>query len=114
MGSTYENSSVKVRGWNVRYDEATAPGLLDKYAPALNKLRDALTIGRVYDPIDLGHEACRELGIEPPRIAVTGLNPHAGEDGVLGHEEQEIIAPAVREAQAMGLDVVGPLCAERW
>ncbi len=51
----------------------------------------------------------RALGIERPRIAVAGLNPHAGEGGLFGREEIEIIAPAVVEARAAGLDVRGPL-----
>jgi 4-hydroxythreonine-4-phosphate dehydrogenase len=51
----------------------------------------------------------RDLGIERPRIAVAGLNPHAGEDGSFGREEIEIIAPAVARLRAEGLDVTGPL-----
>ena len=43
-----------------------------------------LTIGRVFDPIDLGYNYCRQLGIEKPKIAVCGLNPHAGENGLFG------------------------------
>jgi 4-hydroxythreonine-4-phosphate dehydrogenase len=53
---------------------------------------------------DLG----RYLGIERPRIAVTGLNPHAGEDGGLGREEIEVIAPAIEAARASGIDATGP------
>ena len=45
---------------------------------ALNDIRNLLTIGRIFDPIDLGNEACKQLGITRPRIAVCGLNPHAG------------------------------------
>ena len=55
---------------------------------AINDIRNVMTIGRVFDPIDLGHEACRDLGIERPRIAVCGLNPHAGEGGLFGDEEE--------------------------
>ena len=53
---------------------------------------------------DLG----RYFGLERPRLAVSGLNPHAGEDGGLGREEIEIIAPAIAAARAKGLDVTGP------
>jgi 4-hydroxythreonine-4-phosphate dehydrogenase len=49
-----------------------------------------------------------DFGIDAPRIAVAGLNPHAGEDGLLGAEEQEIIAPAVEELRSEGLSVTGP------
>ncbi|MCU0820650.1 MAG: 4-hydroxythreonine-4-phosphate dehydrogenase PdxA [Beijerinckiaceae bacterium] len=58
--------------------------------------------------IRLAHQACRALGIAKPRIAVAGLNPHAGEGGLFGREEIEIIAPAIAEARAEGLDVHGP------
>ena len=58
--------------------------------------------------IRLAHEGCRALGIEAPRIAVAGLNPHAGEGGLFGREEIEIIAPAIRAAAAEGMDVTGP------
>ena len=74
----------------------------------LMEIRNALTIGRVFDAIDLGHEACVRLGIPRPRIAVCGLNPHAGEGGLLGDEEERIIAPAIRIAQQHGQDVRGP------
>jgi len=78
----------------------------------LNEIRNALTIGRVFDPIDLGAEACRMLGIERPRIAVCGLNPHAGEGGLLGDEEERLIEPAIRLARDAGLDARGPFPAD--
>jgi 4-hydroxythreonine-4-phosphate dehydrogenase len=53
---------------------------------------------------DLG----RYFGIARPRLAVSGLNPHAGEDGGIGREEMEIVAPAIAAARAKGLDVTGP------
>jgi len=78
----------------------------------LMDLRNLMTIGRVYDPIDLGHEACRTLGVERPRIAVCGLNPHAGEGGLFGDEESRVIEPAIRMAQEAGIDVRGPFPAD--
>jgi 4-hydroxythreonine-4-phosphate dehydrogenase len=50
----------------------------------------------------------RYFGIERPRLAVAGLNPHAGEGGGLGREEIDIIAPAIEAARVKGLDVTGP------
>lgn len=79
---------------------------------ALMDLRNTLSIGRVFDPIDLGHAACLQLGIERPRIAVAGLNPHAGEAGMFGDEEQRVIEPAIRMARDAGIDVHGPLSAD--
>lgn len=61
------------------------------------------------DTIRLAGLACRQAGLARPRIAVAGLNPHAGEDGRFGREEIEIIAPAIEAARAEGLDVHGPL-----
>ena len=78
----------------------------------LMTLRDVLTIGCVFEPIDLGWQACRELGIARPRIAVCGLNPHAGEDGLLGDEDERIIAPAIAMAREQGIDAHGPFPAD--
>lgn len=74
----------------------------------LMDVRNVLTIGRVFDAIDLGHEACVRLGVARPRIAVCGLNPHAGEGGLLGDEESRLITPAIELAVGHGMDVSGP------
>jgi 4-phospho-D-threonate 3-dehydrogenase / 4-phospho-D-erythronate 3-dehydrogenase len=63
---------------------------------------------RVLATIRLAHEATKELGIENPRIAVAGLNPHAGENGLFGNEDMEEIAPAIEEARKEGIDATGP------
>jgi 4-hydroxythreonine-4-phosphate dehydrogenase len=63
---------------------------------------------RVLACIRLADGACRDLGIAPPRIAVAGLNPHAGEHGLFGTEEAEQIAPAVARARAAGIEASGP------
>ena len=60
----------------------------------------------------VGADLKAKFGIANPRIAVCGLNPHAGEAGFLGTEEIEIIAPAVKTARAAGLEVIGPLPAD--
>jgi 4-hydroxythreonine-4-phosphate dehydrogenase len=57
-------------------------------------------------------QACRDLGLPRARVAVCGLNPHAGEGGEMGTEEQTTIAPAVSAARSRRLDVVGPLAAD--
>jgi 4-hydroxythreonine-4-phosphate dehydrogenase len=58
--------------------------------------------------ICLAYQACRQLGIERPRVAVAGLNPHAGEGGKFGHEDLDIIEPAIALARAQGIDASGP------
>ena len=74
----------------------------------LMDIRHALTIGKVFDAIDLGCDGVRRLGVERPRIAVCGLNPHAGEGGLLGDEETRLIEPAIEHAARQGIDVSGP------
>ncbi|MGC6485286.1 MAG: 4-hydroxythreonine-4-phosphate dehydrogenase PdxA [Candidatus Puniceispirillales bacterium] len=54
----------------------------------------------------------RDFGLTQPRIAITGLNPHAGEGGALGHEEEQIIAPAIASLQAQGMHASGPFSAD--
>lgn len=78
----------------------------------LMDIRNLLTIGCVYDPIDLGHHACLRLGIEKPRIAVCGLNPHASEHGQFGDEEARVIEPAITMARQQGIHVEGPFPAD--
>jgi 4-hydroxythreonine-4-phosphate dehydrogenase len=51
----------------------------------------------------------RDFALDTPRLAIAGLNPHAGENGAMGHEDQDIIAPAVEALQASGIDAFGPL-----
>ena len=58
--------------------------------------------------IRLARDALSRIGIEEPKIAVAGLNPHAGENGLFGDEDAERIAPAVAEAAEEGIDVTGP------
>ncbi len=73
-------------------------------------LREAcdLEIGRVLRTIELGCEGMRKLGFEKPRIAVCGLNPHAGEHGLFGSEEERAVVPAIQAARAGGMDASGP------
>ena len=76
-------------------------------------IRHRFTIGRVFNPIDLANDALKRwFGVEKPKIAVAALNPHAGENGQFGDEEQRIISPAILMAQEAGIDVVGPMPAD--
>lgn len=79
----------------------------------LFELRNRFTIGLVHQPIDLLDRALREwFGIARPHIGVLGLNPHAGEGGLLGDEEHRIIEPALTLARNAGIRVSGPLPAD--
>jgi 4-hydroxythreonine-4-phosphate dehydrogenase len=69
---------------------------------------EAVTIESELQAIRLAHSACRDFGVARPRVAVAGLNPHAGENGLFGRQDIDIIAPAIALARAEGLDVSGP------
>jgi len=64
---------------------------------------------RILTVLRLTDEAVRQMGIDEPRIAVAGLNPHSGEGGLFGDEEIEYITPAIEEARRRGMNVTGPL-----
>jgi 4-hydroxythreonine-4-phosphate dehydrogenase len=67
-----------------------------------------LTVDMFADVIALTAESMPQFGVARPRIAVAGLNPHAGEEGVLGSEDRAVIKPAVERSRTAGLDVSGP------
>ena len=69
---------------------------------------EAVTFNNVLQTLRITHSALEALLGRAPRIAVAGLNPHAGEGGLFGTEEIEVIAPAIAAAQALGMDVQGP------
>jgi len=79
---------------------------------ALRRVPELVTRERVGRTIRLGHQAMRDLGLARPRIAVCGLNPHAGESGLFGDEEQVAIAPAIADARGDGIDATGPYPAD--
>ena len=86
--------------------------LLTTHLP-LREVAGQVTSGRIKAVTQTVHDGLRQLfGIAAPRIAVLGLNPHAGESGHLGTEERDIIEPALTELRARGLQVVGPLPAD--
>ncbi len=68
--------------------------------------------GRVLEVIRIADKACRDMGIEHPRVGVAGLNPHCGEGGLFGTEEIEEITPAVQQARQEEIDVQGPVPAD--
>ncbi len=75
---------------------------------SMRSVFDDLTPAAIVSKCRLADNVMRRLGVDRPRIAVCALNPHAGEDGLFGDEEQTIIAPAVAEAHRAGIDAAGP------
>ncbi len=75
---------------------------------ALREAVERATEERELAVIRLAHESLRKLGVEHPKIAVAGLNPHAGEHGLFGNEDADSIEPAVQRAKEEGIDASGP------
>lgn len=71
-----------------------------------------LSVERITDVIQITHDALVRFGIDNPKLVVAGLNPHAGEDGMFGNEEEIYIRPALRKAHEAGIKVDGPLPAD--
>ncbi len=79
----------------------------------LRSVADAITADGLALTLQIVHDALqRDFGLASPRIAVLGLNPHAGEDGHLGREELDLIMPLLERLRARGMDLVGPLPAD--
>jgi 4-hydroxythreonine-4-phosphate dehydrogenase len=75
---------------------------------SLRQAIDRVRPERILKVLQLTHDAVRRLGVAQPKLAVAGLNPHAGEGGLFGDEEEQYIRPALEQARALGLDVSGP------
>jgi len=75
----------------------------------LREALDRTTTEHVLDRLLFLHEALTAIGIEGPTLALAGLNPHAGEGGLFGREELDVLAPAVERARQAGVDVHGPV-----
>ncbi|KRG64419.1 4-hydroxythreonine-4-phosphate dehydrogenase [Stenotrophomonas humi] len=79
----------------------------------LREVADAITAAGLSKVIRTTHAALRrDFGLPQPRIAVLGLNPHAGEDGHLGREELDVMIPLLQQLRSEGLDLIGPLPAD--
>lgn len=78
----------------------------------LREVANHLTVEKIEAVIELASQACLDLGLSRARVAVCGLNPHAGEGGKIGSEEISIIAPAVARAAQRGFEVSGPWSAD--
>lgn len=78
----------------------------------LRMVADNVTQAKVELAIELGAQACRDLGLPTARIGVCGLNPHAGEGGEMGTEELTVVGPAIRASKQRQLEVTGPTSAD--
>jgi 4-hydroxythreonine-4-phosphate dehydrogenase len=79
----------------------------------ISQVPSALTVALIVDTCRIAHHDLKtRFGIAQPRLAVAGLNPHAGEDGAIGREDQDVIHPAIVKLRAEGINVFGPLPAD--
>lgn len=78
----------------------------------LRAVADRITGPKIEQTIELAAQSCKDLGLPRARVAVCGLNPHAGEGGEMGTEEITTITPAVERVRARGIDVEGPIAAD--
>ena len=76
---------------------------------SLREACDRVKKDRVLEVIQIAHKACKDMGIENPKVAVAGLNPHCGENGLFGTEEIQEIKPAIEAAKAEGINAIGPI-----
>ncbi|WP_442871715.1 4-hydroxythreonine-4-phosphate dehydrogenase PdxA [Anaerocolumna sp. MB42-C2] len=76
---------------------------------SLREACDRVKQERILEVIEIANKACIEMGISSPVIGVAGLNPHCGENGLFGMEEQEEIIPAIKEAKLRGFNAQGPI-----
>ncbi len=79
---------------------------------SLQEAIQRVTLARIEATVKAGHEHLCQLGLATPRIAVAGLNPHCGEGGIFGDEDERIIRPAVEALQQAGYQVQGPISAD--
>ena len=86
-------------------------GVVSRFPPHVScgEACDRVKKDRVLDVIEIADKACQDIGIEKPRVAVAGLNPHCGENGLFGTEEITEITPAIEAARAEGINAIGPL-----
>lgn len=101
-----EDFSMMLTTPNLRVIHLTTHiGLID----AIN----SITPERTYTVVKLAHDTLKNAGFENPRVAVCGINPHAGENGLFGYgEEEEKLEPGIKKAQSEGINVTGPLPAD--
>ena len=94
----------------------TSPTLNVIHVSTHVSLKDAITKratpDRIYETIVTGHRHMQRMGLDAPRIAVAGINPHCGENGLFGNEDDLQVVPAVERARSDGIDVVGPVPAD--
>lgn len=108
----YLESSVGGKALMILFNRDMRVALVTTHLP-LSKISENVTAERIVEKLEIFKESLsRDFGIVYPRIAVLSLNPHAGENGLLGTEEQEVIIPSIKLAQEQGIECYGPYAAD--
>ena len=117
-GIPYTGTTGLLAGWTGREvvmmlaNDVMRIALATVHLP-LREVPDAITAASLERTLGILHAALRaDFGIADPVVAVLGLNPHAGEDGLLGHEESAVITPVIERMRARGMRLAGPLPAD--
>ena len=109
-----DHLEVEGQGLNILLNQQMRMALVTRNLP-LKQVAESITKANIKEKITLLHRSLkRDFRLSNPRIAMLGLNPKAGEDGLLGSEEQEIIVPATKELAKEGIQVFGPYAADRF
>ncbi len=108
----YLESSVGGKALMILFNRDMRVALVTTHLP-LSKISENVTAERIVEKLEIFKTSlCRDFGIVYPRIAVLSLNPHSGENGLLGTEEQDVIIPAIKTAQEQGVECYGPYAAD--
>ena len=108
----YLESATSGRSLMILFNDLVKVALVTTHVP-VSKIADEITIDRIVEKLEIFDRSLRQdFAITQPRIAVLSLNPHAGDDGLLGTEEKEIIAPAIAKAAEKRICCFGPYAAD--
>lgn len=108
----YLEASVGGKALMILFNRDIRVALVTTHMP-VSKIAESITKERIIEKLKIFSASLRsDFAIVHPRIAVLSLNPHAGENGLLGNEEKEVILPAIKEAQEQGIECYGPYAAD--
>lgn len=108
----YLEASVGGKSLMVLFNEQVRVALVTTHVP-VSRIAENITVERIVEKLAIFSESLkRDFAINHPRIAVLSLNPHAGDNGLLGEEEKEVISPAIAQAQESGVECYGPYAAD--
>lgn len=112
LESVFANDSADRSALMILCSDTMRVALVSTHLP-ISKVAEAITKGGIVEKLRVfAHSLRRDFGVPTPRIAVLALNPHAGDDGLLGKEEAEVIAPAIAEARQEKILAFGPYAAD--